>query len=212
MYRSELIIFDMDGTLFRTELVDFPAFNHALELFGRAPVSFEAVMDLIGKPMDEISALLLNTDDKELIEKFKNSVLECEMQIIRASSELYPGVQGMLCGLKMSGFRMCICSNGSRDYIEAIVKKFGLEPLFEEIWHYTPGISKTEAVGILKEKYGAERLITVGDRSSDIEAARLNNGISIGVSYGFGKDEIKSADYTANSVKEVEEIIMRISR
>ncbi|MBW9169940.1 hypothetical protein K2F43_01825 [Clostridium estertheticum] len=51
----------------------------------------------------------------------------------------------------------------------------------------------------------------VGDRTSDIEAASHNWGISIGVTYGFGKDEVLLANYVANNLQEVEKIIMDIT-
>jgi phosphoglycolate phosphatase len=207
MTLSKLIIFDLDGTLFRTETVDIEAFNSALIANGYQPVSGADIMNLIGYPLNKICRQLLDSENPVLLEQFKIELIKNETKLIKSSGRLYPGTMEFLKRLQEKGFTLCICSNGNREYVEAIAEKFNFRSIFNEIWHEKNGISKSQAVAILKKKFQADNFIMVGDRSSDIESAKNNHGISIGVGYGFGGDEIKKADYIASDIRELEMVI-----
>jgi phosphoglycolate phosphatase len=207
---AKLIIFDLDGTLFRTETVDIKAFNRALSGMGYSERKDKEILDLIGVPLDEICRVLLDTSNQDLIEAFKKDVIGFETEEITLSGKLYDGVPDFLNNLKRCGFQICICSNGNEEYVMDISNKFGFKNIFDEIWYEKKGITKKEAVGILKKKFSADKFVMVGDRLCDIEAGRDNGGISIGASYGFGNNELESADYIANSIEDLEKIIYKI--
>jgi phosphoglycolate phosphatase len=212
MVEQKLVIFDLDGTLFRTELVDIGAFNMALEMNGYSRLSGEEILGYIGMVLEDIARTMLHTEDRALIHKFIGDVIRLEEKLITECGQLYPGVEDMLQRLKSKGFRLCICSNGNCEYVMAIAGKFGFHSIFDEIWYAKKDRSKSEAVGLLKEMFQATRFVMVGDRTSDIEAARANGGISIGAAYGFGGDEVREADHIAGNVKEVESIICLLLR
>lgn len=209
--KTKLVIFDMDGTLFRTETVDIVAMNKALSDNGFKALSDEEILALIGATLDEFCDTLIGSDNKSLKTKFFDDVIKYEIEEIEESGKLYDGVTDFLENLVREGFTLCICSNGSKEYIDAIINRFNLKKYFKEIWSHTAGISKTEAVGIINDKFAVDAFIMVGDRSYDIEAAKENGGVSIGVTYGFGKEEVLLADYTCNSIHEVEEVIYKIN-
>ena len=210
MQDRKLIIFDMDGTLFRTETVDVEAFNNALELSGYGKRSEKEILQLIGLKLDEICKSLLDITEEKIIQKFKSDVIHFEEEAILKWGELYPGTLNMLKTLRKYRFTMCICSNGNEEYITAIANKFNLHLIFDDICFEKRGISKCKAVEILKEKYQVHSFIMVGDRSNDIEAGKINNGISIGVTYGFGGDEVEEADFKVESIEELEKTILNI--
>lgn len=208
---TKLVIFDLDGTLFRTETVDLVAMNKALLNNGLKAKSDKEIIDSIGVTLSEFCEILLGEDTERLKTKFFADVIQFELEEIEKCGELYTGAKEMLENLTEEGYTLCICSNGSKDYIHAIIKKFGLNKYFKEIWTQTEGITKPEAVGILKAKFNVDSFIMVGDRIYDIEAAKANQGISIGVSYGYGKDEVYQADHTCHSILELEDRIYKIS-
>lgn len=207
---TKLVIFDLDGTLFRTETVDVEAFNRALVLNGYSRRSEDEILSLVGLVFEDMCKSLLNTEDQQIIKKFKMDVIKFEDEAILRSGELYPGVYDFLAGLKSKGFTLCICSNGNEEYVTSIAGKFHFDSLFDEIWFEKKGISKLQAVKMLKEKYRVDNFIMVGDRLCDIEAGKLNNGTSIGVTYGFGGKEPEAADYVVDSIEEIERIILGI--
>ena len=211
MQKEKLVIFDLDGTLFRTETVDVEAFNRALSTNGYNCISEKEVLDLIGLVMDDICKLLLGSVDKDLINKFKNDVIRFEDEAITGSGELYPGVLEFLERLKSKGFSLSICSNGNEEYVNGVADKFGFHTLFDEIWFEKTGISKAQAVAIIKKKFNAGRFVMVGDRLCDIEAGNINGGITIGVTYGFGNEnELKGAHFVVDNLEDLENTILDI--
>jgi len=206
-----LLIFDLDGTLFRTETVDVFAFNEALASNGYQTKTQDEIMNFIGLPLDGICKAMLGSDDPELLLKFKKDVINNESIAIPKTGEFYDGALDMLMRLKEQGFTLCICSNGNMEYVTDIANAFGLNDIFDEIWYEKSGISKSDAVAVLKQKFNAPKFIMIGDRLVDINAAKDNAGVSIGVSYGFGKDEVLKADYVAGSILKLEEIIYKIA-
>ncbi len=206
-----LLIFDLDGTLFRTETVDVFAFNEALASNGYPPKTQDEIMNFVGLPLEGICRAMLNTDDPELLFKFKQEVISNESLAIPKTGEFYDGAIEMLKHLKDRGFLLCICSNGNKEYVTDIANAFGLNDIFNEIWYEKSGITKSQAVKVLKQKHNALKFIMIGDRLVDIEAAKDNVGISVGVSYGFGKDEVLEADYVVGSISELEELIYRLA-
>ena len=211
MNKINLIIFDLDGTLFRTETVDIEAFNCALSLNNVPTVSDERILSLMGLVLEEVCAILIKEHKFVNLDKFKKDVIKFEDEAIAAHGALYAGVPEFLNNLKKAGFNLCICSNGNEEYVTAIAEKFQLSTIFTEIWYEKKGISKTQAVKILKDKYRADTFILVGDRLCDLEAAKINGGISIGASYGFGGREVEEANYIAHSIDEVEKLIFDIN-
>jgi len=206
----KLVIFDLDGTLFRTETVDIRAINDALAKNGYEVKSDDEILNVIGLTLKEVCKVLINKVDEDDINQFSKDIISFEKPYISEYGELYDGVLNSLNALKGRGYILCICSNGNKEYVLGISKKVKLFDIFDDICFSRDGICKTQAVGILKHKYEVDSFIMVGDRTSDIEATLLNGGISIGVSYGFGKDEILLANYVANNIQEVERIIMSI--
>jgi len=210
MQKTKLVIFDLDGTLFRTETVDIDAFNGAFRQNGFPERTAEEILAMIGVPLEGICTGLLGTSDRQVIEKIKSDVIKLEDILIEEKGELYLGVIDFLKRLKREGFTLCICSNGNEEYVLKIAEKFNFQDYFETIWFEKAGITKSQAVGILKQKYQADKFVMVGDRSSDINAAKDNDGVSIGALYGFSIEEAGQADYKAENIAEVEEIIRRL--
>lgn len=208
MEREKLVIFDLDGTLFRTETVDISAFNRALAANGLEARSDAEILYYIGFTMHEVCGLIGGMDSGFEC-KFINDVIELEKEEIKNNGMMYDGAVELIKKLKRDGFTLCICSNGRSEYVHCILEKFSLLDMFDEIWPQKDGYDKSSAVALLMEKFGFESFIMVGDRASDIEAARVNGGISIGMIHGFGGDEALAADYTAGSIHELEELIYK---
>lgn len=210
MDNTKLVIFDLDGTLFRTETVDIEAVNNALISNGFSPKADDEILGLIGYTLEEAIKKLINTDEETILEKLSKDIMSFEQELIESSGELYEGVIGLLDCLKDRGYKLCICSNGDKEYVEAIINKFSMYNYFDDVKYSQEGITKSQAVATLKNKYSVDRFVMVGDRSSDIEAASNSNGISIGVTYGFGKEEVLTADYVADTPAEIEFILDNI--
>jgi len=208
--KRKTVIFDNDGVLFRTETVDITAINKALVLHGLEEESPEFIMDCFGMTLEEMCEKRFGITDPVAMKKFMEDVTRFEQVEIAQSGLMYEGAPEFIKRLKKKGFTICICSNGSYDYVHGIMSKFGLLKVFDEIWAHKDGYSKLQAVACLAEKYSDGCFVMVGDRSIDIDAGRDSGAITIGTLYGFGGKEPYSADYTAGSIAELEQAIYRI--
>ncbi len=198
------ILFDFDGTLFRTETVDVDAFNLTLREMGRDELCADQILAQIGKPLRQLAKQYLKTSNKEAIDQFCRLSVGYELAVIPHSAELYPCCAEVLSALKADGHRLAICSNGTREYIEAILKKFNIESLFDIVTSKRHGVSKSRAAKITMEVLGAQRpSIFVGDREADIRAAKSNHMLSVGVLHGFGLEkELANADFIVKDLNE----------
>ncbi|HEX9060832.1 MAG TPA: HAD family hydrolase [Clostridia bacterium] len=204
---TKLVIFDMDGTLFKTDTIEVAAMNAALIENGFKSKSEDEILSLIGPSAGDVCRELLGNVDAVIRDKFISDVTRYEIIEIARSGELYNGVFEMLSRLKDKGYTVCICTNGLQDYVNAILDKFRLRTLFDMVHFYTEGITKVDGVGIIKERFDVETFVLVGDRLQDIKAAAINGGVSIGVTYGYGKEEVHAADYVAENINEIEKIM-----
>jgi HAD superfamily hydrolase (TIGR01549 family) len=124
--------------------------------------------------------------------------------VIPEYAEVYPDCIEVLTALKEKGHKLAICSNGTREYIQAILKKFNMENLFSCVYSKHTGVSKSRGATKTVEALGTHRpTIFVGDREADIRAAKNNSLLSVGILHGFGlEEELKEADYIVKDLKE----------
>ena len=117
-----------------------------------------------------------------------------------------------------NNIKVCICSNGSKHYLYTILERFSLMQYFDTIWYAKEGVSKIEAVRIIKQKYHASPCFMVGDREEDIIAGKKNDCITIGIigEYddfsvkGTQNFDISDADYLTSSHEKVSSIILTV--
>lgn len=212
---GELFIFDMDGTLLRSEPVAVPAFHAVLsrlrrELAVPVPdgVTDEQICGTFGLTHDRIWERLagrrLTEDEQRLADAW---VLEEEVRLIgEGHVRLFDSVAATLKTLYGEGAQLAVASNGQQGYIEAIVRSQRLEPLFAGLYSASgAGVSsKVDLVRQLLADISHERAAMVGDRHSDIEAGRENGLFSIGCAFGFGDEsELEGADAVVRSFSEI---------
>lgn len=204
------IIFDFDGTLFDTRTVDVAAFNRAFAEMGYAALSEDEVLAVIGKPLAAIAADFFDSKEQEANRYFE-LVLRYELEEIPPNAQMYPFAIKLLHKLKEAGHSLVICSNGSKGYLEAILRKFDLYDLFTIVWYAHEGVSKIRALEIILEELPKDKTVYVGDRAEDLEAARSHSLPFIGAMYGYGGSEMDGAVYAADDVREVLNLIKQLN-
>ncbi|MBP2002554.1 phosphoglycolate phosphatase-like HAD superfamily hydrolase [Paenibacillus shirakamiensis] len=218
--KPEAMIFDMDGTLFKTETLLIPAYDRLFTQLreegvytGETP-PVERMLSSLGMVLDDLWERVLPGEDKKVHERADELLLENELTgLHQFDTQLYPGTKAMLEELKSSGVRLFVASNGLEGYVKGIADAHHITPLFEEL--YSAGqyqtASKVDLVHILLEKHGISSAWMVGDRSSDVEAG-LQNGLTvIGCAYaGFcGEHELKGSHQIIQSFKELTSLYLK---
>ncbi len=203
---ERLIIFDLDGTLYKTEEVSVPALKEAFQSFG-IELTDEEILDQFGEPTEQIIDNLVPAEKIHLKDEIEESIIEKERETIPDKATLYEGIKEVLETLKDSGDELAICSNGRTDYIEHVLKITSIRDHFSSIKGYTDGKTKSDNILELMEKYSTDRAVMVGDRYHDIEAAEKAGIPSIGALYGYGGEEAKNADHTAEEPRDIVSIL-----
>ncbi len=213
--KIDTLIFDFDGTLFDGSSLSLPIFRDCLI---RLIEQYQPKMDLpsdqeilaqFGKQQEEIYVDLLRNVTPEMVNSFAECVEDSEVESLRnGKGILYEGVFSVLQYLKDKGYRLALCTNARKDYLEAIIERFHLNKFFSVL--YAAGLfegkDKIWMVQQILKELNTEQFAVVGDRFHDIEAAKANHGISIGCTYGFGIEEVKKADIIINDLRELRDL------
>lgn len=212
---TSAIIFDMDGTLFQTNLILEPALEATFELLrneqlwtGATPI--EKYREIMGVPLPVVWETLCPEHSLEIRNRsnewFQAQLIE---QITNGKGALYEGVEETLQTLHKD-YPLYIASNGQKAYLKAIVEKYKLHRFIRGTYSIDLIASgnKSELVQFVKEQNSILNGFVVGDRSSDIQAAKDNQLTSIGVRFDFSQeDELKVADYVIDSFKAILRIV-----
>jgi len=126
---------------------------------------------------------------------------------------LYPNVKEVFTYLKESNYSIFIASNGLIDYLKAIVDYFQLDNWITETCsiQQIQSLNKSHLVQRILEKYNITDAAVVGDRLSDIHAAKDNGLIAIGCNFDFAREEeLSQAEYVIDDLIELKEIVKQL--
>jgi phosphoglycolate phosphatase len=194
------MIFDLDGTLFRTESILLPAYHAMFDRLreeglyeGETPPE-ERILSGLGMLLKQIWERVMPEASDEVRQRADLVLLEEQSVRLKAGEgELYEGVRETLEKLHSRGIRLFIASNGLEGYVKGVPQAKGISPYFEAL--YSAGeyqtSTKVDLVRLLLERYNIQpnEAWMVGDRSSDVEAGLMNGLFVVGCDYaGFGKE------------------------
>lgn len=195
--KPEAMIFDMDGTLFKTETLLLPAYHELFDRLraenlyeGETPPE-ELMLSCLGMLLEDIWKKVIPDCSEAVHRRADELLLELELEGLKKyATELYPAVKETLEKLKERGVRLFVASNGLEHYVKGVAEAHGIAPLFEAVFSagefLTP--SKVDLVRLLLDRHGVSSAWMVGDRSSDVEAGKKNRLHVIGCAYaGFGQ-------------------------
>lgn len=198
----EAILFDLDGTLFRTETLSIPAYHATFDQMRREgsyhgdTPSEDIFLGSLGLLLKEIWARVLPTSSMETRARADELLIEHQLRLLREGyGEMYPGVEETLLQLKEAGIRLFVASNGLEDYVKQVIHAKGMDHFFDGM--YSAGeyqtASKVDLVRILLEKHDVQTAWMCGDRKSDVEAGRKNELYTVYCNYG-GFNDVAEAD------------------
>ncbi len=199
---NKAFIFDMDGTLFQTNLILEPALDATFDVLrskglwqGETPI--EKYREIMGVPLPVVWETLCPMHSIEIREEsnvlFHEKLIE---QIRNRKGALYPHAEQVLAALS-ENYPIYIASNGQVDYLQAIVETYQLGRFIKGTYSIQSIASghKSDLVKKVIIENGVQDGAVVGDRSSDIQAAHDNQLLSIGVRFDFAQgNELAKAD------------------
>jgi HAD superfamily hydrolase (TIGR01549 family) len=178
-------IFDMDGTL-----VD-------------APYDWKSIKEQLNTQGKPILAHIQGLTEPDKTQKWKQ--LENFEKEATKKAVLKEGISEFLAFLKMSGLKVALVTNNSRENVEYLLKKFDLS--FDLVLSRESGLWKPSGApfqAVMKElKLNREECCVIGDTFFDIEAA-----IDVGIDKVFilNRDREKFAGTLAEIFADVKEL------
>lgn len=209
------VIFDMDGTLFQTNLILEPAlettFEHLRQIgqwTGATPI--EKYREIMGVPLPVVWETLC-PEHTPSVQENSNHIFQLALidEIKSRNGALYEGVESTLMRLSEK-YPLFIASNGQTAYLQAIAETYQLTKWIRGIYSIDLIASgnKSELVATVLKDNNIQSGYVVGDRSSDIQAAFDNQLTSIGVRFDFSHEaELEKADFIVNNFSEINSII-----
>ncbi|MCR8848482.1 HAD hydrolase-like protein [Rossellomorea sp. SC111] len=212
---TQSLIFDMDGTLFQTVKILEASLDDAFERLRSlnqwdAETPIEKYREIMGVPLPKVWETLLPDHSLEEREQTDAYFLERLIQNIRkGKGALYPHVQEVFSHLKENGFSIYIASNGLIEYLNTIVDYYGLDQWVSETFsiQHIESLNKSDLVRHIVGKYEMTSGAVVGDRLSDILAAKDNGLLSIGCRFDFAREEeLAQADVIIEDLLELNKL------
>ena len=175
-----LIVFDVDGTLHDTFAWWAPVIRAGVQRFCEREGIEVALPDtrtaeaVVGMKDAGVWAPFLPDEHKHRWQELRSVVIPLEVEeVSRGVDYLFAGVRPLLSHLREIGVRVALASNCRSQYMTAMLDGQGLRELTD--WQYcldSPGVeTKTDMLRLAREAAGVERVVMVGDREPDHEAA-----------------------------------------
>ncbi|NWK69462.1 HAD hydrolase-like protein [Bacillus paramycoides] len=212
----QALIFDMDGTLFQTdkilELSLDDTFNHlrSLQLWD-AETPIDKYREIMGVPLPKVWEALLPHHTNEVRKQTDAYFLERLIENIKSGKgALYPNVKEVFSFIKENNCSIYIASNGLTEYLQAIVSYYDLDQWVTETFsiEQIQSLNKGDLVKNILKKYDIKEAAVVGDRLSDINAAKDNGLIAIGCDFDFAQEnELAHADLVIDDLMELKGIV-----
>lgn len=199
-----LTAFDLDGVLYSSEPFLGDAYREAIAnvnaarpgSFARVPSTAE-ILQHIGWPVPVILARLFPHVDDAAIALLHVETLDviCA-HVALGDGVLYADVAQTLHAVGDLGLHLAVASNGRTRYVETVLATYDLADAFLERVTADQVGDKTAVLQAYIDRLGttSAETVMVGDRTSDVEAARAVGCRFIGCDYGHGhRDEIEAA-------------------
>ncbi|SCX28483.1 Phosphoglycolate phosphatase [Agrobacterium sp. DSM 25558] len=190
--KNQLLIFDLDGTLFDTPSAIVEVFSGVFSLTDVPVPPPESIRSTIGLPLPAAFALLTGeSEDSEQVTDCVSRYLAHFRTLIlpKAVDLLYPGVADGLGLLRTNKITLAVATNKFQASAEAILGASAILPFFavvlgaDQVDNPKP---HPEAVERILQQTGADRESTlmIGDTTHDVQMANAAGIRSIGVTYG----------------------------
>ncbi|MBQ7833469.1 MAG: HAD hydrolase-like protein [Lachnospiraceae bacterium] len=218
MYRY--VLFDLDGTLTDSREGICKSVQYALVKVGRPAPELKELECFIGPPLKTSFREFYNIVGEEA-DRAVAFYRERYSDVGKYENMPYEGIADMLQAVRDAGYILAVASSKPELYVEDILKHFDLYDYFHHVVGSDMEGKRGEKEDVIEEVFRRmdldeakrkELAIMVGDRHFDINGAKHFGLDSVGVTYGFAKDNELTeagATYVVDTVKELQELLLR---
>lgn len=212
MNKFDGIIFDIDGTIVKSNELIFATFNHVTEKFLDKTVTPEEIIALFGPTEGVIIEQLFKENYDEVMMNYYNFYKENHGKMAR----VFDGITELIDELKSRNILLSIYTGKGKGSTEITLEELGIRDKFDmvltgdDIEDHKPS---PEGVDLFVNKYNLnrERVLMIGDAPPDVKAAK-STGIKIASVLwdSYAKDEVlkMESDYYFNTVEELTNFLL----
>lgn len=210
------LIFDMDGTLFQTNKILEISLEDTFDNLRsqnrwNKETPLKKYQEIMGVPLPVVWQTLLPDATNEWRESANAFFHERLIaNINEGKGALYPNTKELFRYLKSNDHSLFIASNGQTEYLKAIVSYYNLNQWVTETFSIQQihTQNKTDLVTEIINLHGITKGVVIGDRLSDIQAAKQNNLHSIGCRFDFSQEnELAQADFVIDDLMEIRNVL-----
>lgn len=205
MRKYDLIVFDLDGTLFDTRRSILNSIKHMVETEKIKKLTDEQVRTFLGPPLEasmrKYYAELPDAEIERLIEVYRDYYINVEL----LNTKLYDGMEEVLKTLKEEGYKLALGTYKQIRCVAPLFDHFNITKYFDTLKGSEEGhdYTKVQIIQHAIEACGVKdlrKVCMIGDTEHDFRGA-IQCGIDfIGMTYGFGytgmnDDELKYENF-----------------
>lgn len=198
---TDLIIFDLDGTLIDSSDDIAWAANKTLISMGYKEMTMEAIKEGIGWGVKVLLEKLMPGEEEERINEARRKFLDYYWEHLTVDTIIYPGVRETIKYFKGSYKKMAVVTNKPIRFTEKILEELSLREFFmmvlggDSLVNRKPHPEPIEKV-ITTLHSLPETTVFVGDSPIDCETGKRAGVFTVGVEYGFrGREDIEGAGF-----------------
>lgn len=188
---SKALLFDLDGTLTDSGEGIINCVTYALNTLNLPVPSREELRVFVGPPLrDSFQKFGVSPEDTEkAVEIYRSRYVPVGM----FENTPYPGISALLAALKSDGHTLYVATSKPESMAQEIMEKFHLAGFFDKICGATldgSRDSKELVIAYLLEHIPCKNnVLMIGDTVYDVLGAASHGIDTIGVSWGYGKEE-----------------------
>lgn len=216
---KDILLFDLDGTLFNTKPGIVNCVQYALAHYGIHENNPDNLEKFIGPPLHQSFQMFYDFDEEKSTqaaskyrERYKNEgIFECTP---------YDGIKDMLKDLKLKGKILGVATSKPEIFAKRILDRFEFSQYFNHITGSLLDNTRSKKTDVIEEVLSClgasgkrENVLMIGDREHDIIGAKETGLSSVGVYYGFAKAgelEAAGADHIVDTVSELHSLLLSL--
>lgn len=192
--KTNLVLFDMDGTLLDTRHDIARAANNARRELGLPALSVEEVVSAVGDGVNLFVSRVTFPEKDPRFQAARKVFLRHYAENVTGETRPYDGIVGMLEEMHQQSKIMGIVSNKPKALVDQLVTYFGWQKYFRT-WLGGDSASRAkpapDPLWMARSESGVDEdcpIVMVGDGHQDILAAKSVGGRAIWVSWGFNPE------------------------
>ncbi|MDT8336779.1 MAG: HAD family hydrolase, partial [Candidatus Izemoplasmatales bacterium] len=190
------VIFDLDGTLLDTIEDIKETLNQVLRKYNYSEFSTEEYKYFVGKGVDNLIKQVINVGniDSEAFYKLKSGYYDVYVKQSTVNTKIYEGITELLTELKQIGISLNVLSNKPHSQTIEVIKHYFGDDIFDLVYgkkeEFLPKPHPDSASDLIANlKLNPEEILYVGDTETDMFTANNAGFYSVGVLWGFRKEE-----------------------